>query len=244
MNELVDDACARILHAVAARGWAERTDVFFTTDHGELQGDLGLVYKGPFHTDSLMRLPFVWAPAPAAAVAPAVVDEPVGQLDLAPTICAIAGLPVPDWCEGTPLPVAPGAPGARERILCEWDSILPGYGMHMRSLYRDGWLLTAYEPSTVGEPNGFEEFLATVPAGFARSLDLHAGPMGPESSVVYGGTEGELYDVREDPYAFVNRFDDPAARAVRDDLAGRPPRLAPAGGPGGARTRLRLTVTG
>ncbi len=57
MNELIDEAVARVLAALAARGWTDRTDVFFTTDHGELQGDLGLVYKGPFHTDSLMRLP-------------------------------------------------------------------------------------------------------------------------------------------------------------------------------------------
>ena len=43
MNELVDDACARILRAVAERGWAADTDVFFTTDHGELQG-LSLIH--------------------------------------------------------------------------------------------------------------------------------------------------------------------------------------------------------
>ncbi len=54
----------------AARGWGEDTDVFFTTDHGELQGDYGLVFKGPFHTDSLMRLPMVWQPAPRPVCRP------------------------------------------------------------------------------------------------------------------------------------------------------------------------------
>ena len=52
---------------VDRRGWTADTDVFFTTDHGELQGDFGLMFKGPFHTDSLMRLPMVWRPAPSAA---------------------------------------------------------------------------------------------------------------------------------------------------------------------------------
>ena len=37
--------------------------MIFTTDHGEMQGDFGLLYKGPYHTDALMRLPFVWRPA-------------------------------------------------------------------------------------------------------------------------------------------------------------------------------------
>ncbi len=73
MNELIDEACGRVLDRVNARGWGDDTDVIFTTDHGELQGDYGLVFKGPFHTDSLMRLPMVWRPAPSAAVAPAVV---------------------------------------------------------------------------------------------------------------------------------------------------------------------------
>ena len=39
-----------------------------------------------------MRVPLIWRPAPSAAVAPAVIDEPVGLVDLAPTFCAIAGI--------------------------------------------------------------------------------------------------------------------------------------------------------
>ena len=140
MNEMIDEACGRVLARIAQRGWDDDTDVIFTTDHGELQGDYGLVFKGPFHTDSLMRLPMVWRPAPSAGVAPAVVREPVGQLDLAPTFCEIAGVPTPEWVQGAPLPEAPGS--SRERVLCEWDSQFPGYGMHLRSIYRDGWLCT------------------------------------------------------------------------------------------------------
>jgi hypothetical protein len=95
--------------------------------------------KGPYHTDSLMRLPLIWRPAPTAGVAAAEVNDPVGQLDLAATFCEIAGVPVADWIEGSPLPTADGEPG-RERVLCEWDNQQPSIGMHMRSIYRDGWL--------------------------------------------------------------------------------------------------------
>ncbi len=47
------------------RGWTDDVDVIFTTDHGELQGDFGLLFKGPYHVDGLMRLPLVWRPAPS-----------------------------------------------------------------------------------------------------------------------------------------------------------------------------------
>ncbi len=53
MNELIDEACGRVLQTVGERGWLDDTDVVFTTDHGELQGDFGLLYKGPYHTDAL-----------------------------------------------------------------------------------------------------------------------------------------------------------------------------------------------
>jgi arylsulfatase A-like enzyme len=208
MNELIDEACGRVLERISTRGWREHTDVFFTTDHGELQGDYGLVFKGPFHTDSLMRLPMVWQPAPSAGVLPAVVREPVGQLDLAPTFCEIAGVPVPEWVQGTPLPCAPGS--GRERVLCEWDSQFPGYGMHLRSIYRDGWLCTVYEKSTIGEPNGLEKWFAQI--------GMFGGGIGPVSPVAYDGSEGELYAVEDDPHQFVNLWDDPQRKGVREDL--------------------------
>jgi arylsulfatase A-like enzyme len=208
MNEMIDEACGRVLRRIGERGWDADTDVFFTTDHGELQGDYGLIFKGPFHTDALMRLPMVWRPAPSADVTRAEVGEPVGQLDLAPTFCEIAGVAQPEWMQGAPLPTAKG--NSRERVLCEWDSQFPGYGMHLRTIYRDGWLCTAYEPSTIGEPNGLEEFFAAT--------GMFGGGIGPRSSVAYDGTEGELYNVEEDPYQWENRWDDPAYKALKEDL--------------------------
>ncbi len=213
MNELIDEACGRVLQAIGRRGWLADTDVIFTTDHGEMQGDFGLLYKGPYHTDALMRLPFVWRPAPSAGIAPATVSDPVGQVDLAPTFCAIAGVDPAPWMQGRALPRADGEAG-RERVLCEWDSQFPGYGMHLRSVYRDGWLCTVYEPSTAGQPNGLEEVwgdgvLNPCPVVYEQS---GTGPGG------VGIATGELYNVDEDPHQFENLWDGPARRALRDDL--------------------------
>jgi arylsulfatase A-like enzyme len=183
--ELIDEALGRILASIAARGWDQDVDVVFTTDHGELQGDFGLLFKGPYHVDGLMRLPLVWRPAPSAAVTPASVAEPVGLVDLAPTFCAIAGLDAPAWMEGSTLPTMTGEARAErsQRVLTEWDSELHGVAVHLRTITRDGWVATAYLPGTV-----------------------------------HDGSEGELYDLAEDPLQRVNRWDDPAAKAVREDL--------------------------
>jgi arylsulfatase A-like enzyme len=199
--ELIDEALGRVLAAITWRGWADDVDVVFTTDHGELQGDFGLLFKGPYHVDGLMRLPLVWRPAPSSSRSSgAVVTRPVGLVDLAPTFCSIAGVATPAWMEGRPLPVDEVDAERRgfERVLTEWDSELFGVGVHLRTLTRDGWVCTAYQPG-------------------------HS----------HDGTEGELYDLAEDPLQRVNRWDDPSMRGLRSDLLSdlrdhQPPRRSPA----------------
>ena len=149
--ELIDEALGRVLKRISARGWDDDTDVVFTTDHGELQGDFGLLFKGPYHVDGLMRLPLIWRPAPSAGLDPAVVTAPVGLVDLAPTFCSVAGLDVPEWMQGVSLPLDDADARSRgfERVITEWDSELFGVGVHLRTITRDGWVCTAYGPGLV-----------------------------------------------------------------------------------------------
>jgi arylsulfatase A-like enzyme len=203
-NELIDEAVGRVLGRIAHRGWLDRTDVVFTTDHGELQGDFGLLYKGPYHVDALMRVPFIWRPAPCARVLPAEITDPVGHLDLAPTFCQIAGVPIPHWAEGKPLPTTTAA--RRERVITEWDSQFKQIGMHLRSIYRDGWLCTVYEKST--RDMGFD--MAQIPA-------LLRGTS-PSPNIFYDGTEGELYNLAEDPFQWRNLWSDGGCQRLKSDL--------------------------
>ena len=183
--ELIDEALGRVMLAIAARGWNEDVDVIFTTDHGELGGDFGLMFKGPYHVDGLMRLPLVWRPAPSTGMTPSVISKPVGHVDLAPTFCAIAGVVAPDWMQGQHLPVddVDAIQRGFERVLTEWDSVLFGVDVHLRTITRDGWVCSTYLP------------------GFSHD-----------------GTEGELYNIVDDPQQFVNRWDDPSVASLRSDL--------------------------
>lgn len=185
-NELIDEAVAKIMAAIEKRGWGDDVDVIFTTDHGEFQGEFGLLFKGPYHVDALMRLPFIWKPAKSAKVASAIVGAPVGQVDLAPTFCGIAGLPVADWMQGKPLPQtdAEAARQKRERVFTEWDCThVDGTTVGLRTIYRDGYTITSYLPGTI-----------------------------------YDGSEGELYDHRNDPQQWRNLWDDPAYKSLKSDL--------------------------
>ena len=212
MVELLDEALGRVLAHLDAIGRLADTDIVFTTDHGEMQGDMGFIFKGPWHVDSLMRLPLIWKPAASAGIDAGVVTDPVGQVDLAPTFCAIAGVEPAPWMQGSRLPTFDGEAttdsfgqtAVHERALTEWDSQFPGYGMHLRSIVRDGWMCTAYEESTDGQPNGLEEVWGD---SVLRPCGVH-----------YDGTEGELYNLVEDPHQWHNLWDDPAYRAQRDDL--------------------------
>jgi arylsulfatase A-like enzyme len=110
----LDHAIGRVLAVLDERGLADDTLVIVTTDHGEFLGEHQMIFKGPFGYDSLLRVPLV-VRGPGVEQG-AVVDDPVGTIDLAPTMLAAAGLDVPKWMEGRPLDDLP-----REHVLTEND---------------------------------------------------------------------------------------------------------------------------
>lgn len=159
--ELIDEAIGRVLAMLDAKGWIDDVDIFFTTDHGELGGDFGLLFKGPYHVDGLMRLPLIWRPARTHGIDPAVVSKPVGHIDLAPTFAQVAGLASQPWMEGSVLPVNDEDAESRgfERVLTEWDSALFGVDVHLRSIYRENALCTIYGPGTSHDGSEGELYL-------------------------------------------------------------------------------------
>jgi arylsulfatase A-like enzyme len=159
--ELIDEAIGRVLCALDARGWTDDVDVIFTTDHGELQGDFGLLFKGPYHVDALMRLPLIWRPAPNAGVAPAVVDAPVNLVSLAATFLSVAGLSAPTWVEGDVLPSSNADAAARDfnASITEWDSALFGVDVHVRTVVTSEYLYSEYQPGTMHDGSEGEMYV-------------------------------------------------------------------------------------
>jgi choline-sulfatase len=66
---LIDDQIGAILDVVRRRGELERTLVVFTSDHGEMNGDHGALYKANF-LDPVLRVPLIIRPPRAGAPHP------------------------------------------------------------------------------------------------------------------------------------------------------------------------------
>lgn len=105
----VDDAVRRIVEEVESRGELDRTVIFFLTDNGFAFGEhrwrgKRCPYDPCIGTPFAVRTP--WA-------APATIEGPVSNVDLAPTIAALAGVRQRSAEDGVSFAALLGAPSAR-----------------------------------------------------------------------------------------------------------------------------------
>jgi len=136
MVSMIDAQVDRVLAALNERGLAGDTLVIFTSDHGALLGEHGMLFKGPVHYEELLRVPLIVRGEGYSAGS--VVDEPVGLVDLAPTMVDAAGAKVPEWMEGRPL-----LDGPREFVLTENDHEA-GFRVSLRTLTTKRYKITRY----------------------------------------------------------------------------------------------------
>jgi arylsulfatase len=183
--EHLDDAVGQMLAALEETGQRENTIILFTSDHGEMLGDHGLLlkgcrfYEGAVHVPLILSWPGHWANG-------LVSDALVELTDLAPTLKEALGLPIGPEVQGQSLlPILEGrADPAQHRpfVRCEYhDAIAQPHGSRANMLFDGRYKLVVY----------------------------HGGANGPI------GDLGELYDLAEDPDEFVNLWDEPAHRDTR-----------------------------
>lgn len=98
----VDVMVGRLLAALEQNGLADNTVVIFTSDHGEMLGDHGLLFKGPLFYEGAVRVPLIYR-LPRRCGLQGVVDDFVSHIDLAPTITRLAGVDGPRLMQGNPL---------------------------------------------------------------------------------------------------------------------------------------------
>jgi choline-sulfatase len=114
----MDERVGEVLQVLEDTGMANDTVVVFTADHGEMLGERGLWYKMSFFEGSARVPLIVRGPGVAAGRQPA----SVSQLDLAPTLAALAGADRSEYeFEGTSLlPLLSGAGAAPESVVGEY----------------------------------------------------------------------------------------------------------------------------
>lgn len=207
MVKCIDDQIARLLATLKETGLFERTLIVFTSDHGDMCGQHGLINKG-VPMDDASRVPLIVS-YPAWLPQGVTVDAVVSVVDFTPSLLSVCGLS-PD-----------GSASAFDGSAPACNSSSPAFdGRDLSALWK-GEKLPADEqdiifmraPTTTLVKSDWDESRIEK-----RSLWIAA--VTPEYKIIYSEYETDrpwLTDLRKDPTEIVNCFDDPAYRetAVR-----------------------------
>lgn len=152
----IDDAVGRVMACLRALDLDHDTVVLFTSDHGELLGEHGLMFKGGLHCAALTRVPFIWRD-PAQPDRGRQTDALAQTTDIAPTVLVRAGLQPANGMHGLPLqPVLGGrASHVRDALLIEEESQRSDFGLdrrlRLRTLRDHRHRYTVYDGQPWGE---------------------------------------------------------------------------------------------
>jgi choline-sulfatase/uncharacterized sulfatase len=182
----VDHAVGELIDWLDAQGLGEETIVVYSSDHGDYACEHGIMEKAPgICSDAITRIPMIWR-WPGQFEAGHVADEIVETVDLANTLCRLAGLEPLETADGGDLsPLLRGGRGELHRIgVTEfaWS----------KSVRRGNYRLVWYPREMFGEE---------YPDGFGELYDLEADPWEMHNlyfEEAYAGLvrqlEGELLD--------------------------------------------------
>ena len=184
----VDDSLGRLVAWLEAQGLRENTVVMLMGDNGFLFGEHGLIDKRNAYEES-MRVPLLMA-APGRYEAGQRVDAMVANIDIAPTVLALAGLSAPEHYDGASFAHLPTEAKSNDR------TAYPG----AEETWRDTFTYEYY----------WEFNYPQTPTTFAIRTDRY-------KYIQYHGvwdTE-ELFDLQADPAESVNLIEDPAHLEVK-----------------------------
>ncbi len=150
MISLMDKYIGRILDKLEALGLAETTLVVFTTDHGHLFGQHGLIAKGAFHYEDLLRIPMV-ARFPDRIPAGRRTDALQSLVDYPQTFLSFAGLEAPRTMTG----VDQSAVWTGEKLLAREHVLVENRHqpttLHLKTYVNDRYKITVYYGRDYGE---------------------------------------------------------------------------------------------
>jgi len=147
MIELVDDVFGRLMEHLEDIGQDEETLVIFTSDHGEMLGDHGLLYKGCRFYDPLVRVPLIIR-KPGRVKAGTVSEALVESIDIAASIFDCADIEPPARMQGRsfwPLVQGEGDPQIfRQSVTSEYNDTLAHFAPEHGSMVFDGTYKTCF----------------------------------------------------------------------------------------------------
>jgi N-acetylglucosamine-6-sulfatase len=190
----VDEMVATLVETLEATGELENTYLFFTSDNGFHLGEHRLPIGKETPYEAAVRVPLlVRGPGVPAGIA---VDSLALNVDLAPTLAELAGVPVPPFVDGRSLvPLLRGSPptGWRQAVLLEFFGVI-----------RDGGLGTPSVAPAVRDATPVPEEDGEVALLGPRAPPYRALRTPGLLYIEYAGEVRELYDLRADPQELEN----------------------------------------
>ena len=180
MIDQIDDNVGRIVEHLKRIGQYENTVIIFTSDHGESLGDHGIYLKGPYCYESAVHIPLIihFAGKTLSGITRRALVELV---DLAPTLCEMADIPLYEGFQGRSfLPLLTDS-GASDN--------------HRQSVYAE------FYNSNINHRNP-KAYVTMVFDGRWKLVKTHS----PEGEEDYGS---ELYDLENDPGEHINLYNHP-----------------------------------
>ncbi|MDR1962408.1 MAG: sulfatase-like hydrolase/transferase [Planctomycetaceae bacterium] len=183
-----DDNLGRLLDTLDRLNEADNTVVIYCSDNGYYFGEHGLGDKRSAYEESL-RIPFVVRfPKAIAKGNGIVVDEPILNIDLAPTLLDFAGVAIPKEMQGRSFrPLIEGKKPAN---------------------WRKGWF---YEYFAEKQRNS-----KVVDVTAVRTLNAKLIRYSLKNGIQEDWSE--LFDLQNDPYELKNLYNDPAYADLRKNL--------------------------
>jgi arylsulfatase A-like enzyme len=95
----IDHHIGRILDFLRETGLYDNTIIIYTSDHGDYNGDHGLIRKNPWLFDNVLRVPMI-VRYPEAEHFGIRIEYATQHEDIAPTLLELANISVPDTVQG------------------------------------------------------------------------------------------------------------------------------------------------
>ena len=145
----IDYNVGHILASLEKLGISENTVVIYTSDHGDLMGDHGLLFKGPCPYNGVLQLPLLWK-VPGLTGQGMVSNSLVSTIDYPKTILNLLGIKEkhqPPDMQGYDIAPILKNPGKKVRDCCliENDEEIGPLKSRLRHLITERYKLTVYE---------------------------------------------------------------------------------------------------
>jgi arylsulfatase A-like enzyme len=209
MIEKIDQSVGEIIDTLKELGEFENTIFIFSSDHGEMLGDHGLIYKGCRFFEPLVHVPLIisW---PAFADKGSRLSALVESVDIAPMLLEAAGITVPEDMQGKSLlpllrqPKTDGKNVHKQYVISEYHGAIGGKAMPDQThgvMYFDGtYKVCIYEGHDVGEiynlekdPHEFENLWFSTQHQALKCELLHKAYMGYLSTITPGVERTGVY---------------------------------------------------